>query len=234
MDKTEARRNALRKVVVENGGYAATVTKHNLTNSQASYLSQITAAESTASFGERSAKNWEERLRLPQGMLESPLASQDAALDISELTPSPQPGRAVVRVPLLANSGAMGNGQEALSGDVMVGTLTLSRDWVEQRVRPSSLEALRFIHAYGDSMLGTFNDGDILLCDAGVRGADIDGVYVLNAHDRLFVKRVRQRYDGRYEISSDNPQVKTTDVLDGRAELNVMARVVWAWNGKKL
>lgn len=151
-----------------------------------------------------------------------------------ELTPAPSPGKPSVSVPILANAGSMGPGTELLDGDVVVGNLHLAQDWVEQRVRPTSFGALRFIHGYGDSMKGTFNDGDILLVDTGIRIVDIDGVYVLNAHDRMFIKRVRQRWDGQYEISSDNPGIKTTDLLDGREQLNVLGRVVWAWNGQKL
>lgn len=235
MDNTEARRNELRKVITENGGHASTVAKYGLTTSQASYLSQIAAAESVASFGEKSARNWELRLRLPRGQLEfAGLNASQASTNVMELSPSPAPGVAVIHVPLLANAGSMGDGQESFCGDVMIGQLTLSRDWVEQRIKPTSLQALRFIHGYGDSMKGTFNDGDILLCDVGIRDANIDGVYVLQAHDRVFIKRVRQRYDGCYEISSDNPSIKTTDVLDGREQLNVLGRVLWAWNGQKL
>jgi phage repressor protein C with HTH and peptisase S24 domain len=56
----------------------------------------------------------------------------------------------------------------------------------------------------------------------------------LEAHGRLFIKRVRQRLDGSYEISSDNPAHKTVDVLDGAHEVRVIGRVLWAWNGRKM
>lgn len=59
----------------------------------------------------------------------------------------------------------------------------------------------------------------------GASDPAIDSVYVLGAHRRIFIKRVRHRLNGSYEVSSDNPNVKTVDVL---------GRVVWAWNGKKM
>ena len=62
----------------------------------------------------------------------------------------------------------------------------------------------------------------------------IDGVYVMAANDRLYVKRVRQRLDGSVEISSDNANVKTVDVLNGGSAVDVLGRVVWCWNGRKL
>lgn len=140
-----------------------------------------------------------------------------------------------LKIPVLANAGAMGPGEEALHDDVIVGTLTVSPNWVSTRIRPTSDKALRFIHAYGDSMAPTFGDGDVLLVDTGARDpSHIDGVYVLTVHERLFIKRVRQRLDGAIEVSSDNPTVKTIDVLNGDHQIQVLGRVVWAWNGKKL
>lgn len=139
-----------------------------------------------------------------------------------------------IRVPLLHNSGSMGNGCDELHEDVMHGEITLHRTWVQRHVRPTTTGALRFIHAYGESMAPTFTDGDVLLVDTGARDADIDGIFVLSANQRLYIKRVRQRIDGRYEVSSDNPNIKSADVLDGSHELNVLGRVVWVWNGRKV
>lgn len=61
----------------------------------------------------------------------------------------------------------------------------------------------------------------------------IDGVYVLEAHSRLFIKRVRQRLDGRFEVSSDNEAIKTSDILDGSEQICIKGRVVYGWNGRR-
>jgi phage repressor protein C with HTH and peptisase S24 domain len=149
--------------------------------------------------------------------------------------PAPAPGESAIRVPLLANSGSMGMGTEIQHDDVLVGQIALSEQWVTRRLQPSSPTALRFIHAYGDSMHPTFEDGDVLLVDTGMRDPKaIDGVYVMAANDRVYIKRVRQRMDGIVEISSDNPTVKTVDVLNGEHSIDVLGRVVWCWNGRKL
>lgn len=136
-----------------------------------------------------------------------------------------------ILVPLLANSASMGGGDDLLDNDVLLGSITLARQFVTAKIRPTRADALRFIHAYGDSMSPTFNSGDVLLVDTGVQEIKIDGIYVLNAHDRLFVKRVRQRIDGKFEISSDNPTHKTVDVLNGGSDVRVIGRVLWYWNG---
>lgn len=139
-----------------------------------------------------------------------------------------------ITVPVLAAAASMGPGVEQ-HDDVVIGRLTLSPSWVSKRLRPlSKIENLRFIHGYGDSMEPTFYDGDILLVDAGIRECKVDGIYVLEANDRLYIKRVRQRMDASFEISSDNVTVKTVDVLDGSRPVSVLGRVVWTWNGKKL
>lgn len=151
------------------------------------------------------------------------------------LTPSPAPGAPAITVPLLANAGSMGPGTEIQHDDVLVGHIALSEQWVARRLQPSSQAALRFIHAYGDSMSPTFEDGDILLVDTGIKDPRIiDGVYVMTANDRVYIKRVRQRMDGVVEISSDNATVKTVDVLNGDHRIDILGRVVWCWNGRKL
>lgn len=139
-----------------------------------------------------------------------------------------------IRVSLLANHASMGDGAELQDGDVMIGTITLAPSFVNDQLRISQCDGLRFIHAHGDSMSPTFNSGDVLLVDTAITDVKIDGVYVLRAYDRLFVKRVRQRIDGQFEISSDNPTYRTVDVLDGRHHVDVLGRVVWAWTGNKL
>lgn len=162
-------------------------------------------------------------------------AGELASLPVAALTPSPSPGVPVVHVPLLANAGSMGPGTDIQHDDILVGQIALSEQWVARRLQPTNLNALRFIHAYGDSMSPTFEDGDILLVDTGIRDPKIiDGVYVMAANDRVYIKRVRQRMDGVVEISSDNATVKTVDVLNGDHRIDILGRVVWCWNGRKL
>lgn len=141
--------------------------------------------------------------------------------------------RAGFAIPLLSNKASMGIGDDELAEDVIGGEIVLTRDFVD-RLHPARAESLKFIHAYGDSMAPTLNSGDVLLVDTSVKDVKIDGIYVLKAHERLFVKRVRQRMDGQYEISSDNPTHKTVDVLNGDNQVSVIGRVVFYWNGRKV
>lgn len=140
-----------------------------------------------------------------------------------------------VRIPLLANGGSMGPGNDVLDADYVVGDLTLSAHWINKQIRPANIQELRFMHAHGESMAPTFSDGDVLLVDAGARDpSSMEGIYVLEVHSKTYIKRVRMRMDGSLEVSSDNANIKTVDVLNGDHEVRVIGRVVWAWNGRKL
>jgi len=231
----DARREVLRGFVRDQGGYARVVQAFRLTPSQGSYLSQLIARDSAASFGERSAKNWEERLKLRPGVLVRPDMPGLPQLVRSADDLPFLPGFEGLNVPVLAAAASMGGGAERMEDDFVVGRITVSPQWIAKTIKPlTKPENLRFIHGYGDSMEPTFSDGDILLVDTGVRHPDIDGIYVLAANERLFIKRVTERIGGGHEITSDNPKVKTVQALDGSQPVEVLGRVVWAWNGKKL
>ena len=139
-----------------------------------------------------------------------------------------------IQVPMLNIIASMGGGIINQCENVLE-SISICKSWVNQALKPfSSDENLAFIHAIGDSMHPTFNDGDVLLVDTGDKSVTADKIYVIKAHDRLFIKRIRQRLDGIFEISSDNPSIKTVDTLNGDHEVEVKGRVLWVWNGRKL
>ena len=140
-----------------------------------------------------------------------------------------------ISVSVLANVASMGRGSDMQDDDIVTGALTLSPKWIGETLRPSRPDALRFVHSHGDSMFPTFSSGDVLLVDTGsIEISGSGGVFVLSAHDELFVKRVSRRMDGSFEVSSDNPAHKTVDTLNGDHAVTVLGRVVWVWNGRKM
>ncbi|MFE1574385.1 S24 family peptidase [Comamonas odontotermitis] len=178
---------------------------------------------------------------VPLSEISPRLASEVAAASgslpvvVTSLAPSPEPGAPAVYVPLLANAGSMGPGTDIEHDDVLVGAIALSPDWLSKRIRPTSIDALRFIHAYGDSMSPTFEDGDILLVDTGrCDPSGADGVYVLATSKRLFIKRVTEKFNGGHQVTSDNKNVTLVQELNGDHEISVKGRVVWVWNGRKI
>lgn len=140
-----------------------------------------------------------------------------------------------ISIDLMNAYGSMGGGVDIESEDLAIERLRINRAWAAENLKPiTSLNNLYFIHALGDSMTPTLDHGDIVLVDAGIKNAMVDGIYVLRASQRLFIKRVRTRLDGAHEISSDNPNVKTVDILNGDHDVEIVGKVVWVWNGKKV
>lgn len=132
-------------------------------------------------------------------------------------------------------SASMGFGEALAEHEEVVHRITLDMGYVRKHMQGVSSPAnLRVISGHGNSMAPTINDGDLVLVDTGIRAVKIDGIYVLSANERLYIKSVRQRMDGQYEIYSDNPSVKTVDVLNGDHEVTVHGRVVMVWNGKRV
>lgn len=161
------------------------------------------------------------------------ITGRRAPASISGAVPAPATPDDAIDIPLFSATGSQGPGNELLTEDVILGEVPMSRRWLALNVPRSRPEALQMIHAYGDSMAGTLNSGDMAIVDTDCKVADIDGVYVLQAGGLLFIKRVTRRIDGAPVITSDNPNVKTVDVLDGSQQVRICGRVVWGWNGRR-
>lgn len=144
-------------------------------------------------------------------------------------------GEAIV-VPVFNATGSMGPGMPQPEHETVIGGMQLSERWVSRHLPAvSNLSNLAVISAIGDSMSPTFSDGDILLVDRGVFELKTDAVYVLAKNDELFIKRVHRRLGGGVVIRSDNPLHGEEQIDDPeRVNLQVLGRVVWAWNGRRL
>jgi transcriptional regulator with XRE-family HTH domain len=153
--------------------------------------------------------------------------------DLSGPVPAPAGEGDAIRIPLYSATGSMGPGSDLVTEDVLLGAVPMSRQWLRLHVPRSRPEALQMVHAYGDSMQGTLNSGDFAIVDTDATVADVDGVYVLQAGGQLYIKRVTRRMDGTHEVTSDNPNVRTVDVLDGSQQVRICGRVVWGWNGRR-
>ena len=138
-----------------------------------------------------------------------------------------------VYLSVMSACGSMGPGNELLTEDVLLGEVPFSRRWLSLNIPGCRPDALRLIHAYGDSMAGTLNSGDFAVIDTSCCTVDYPGVYLLHVNRLLFIKRVSFRMDGRMVVSSDNPAAPMAEVLDGGHQLDVRGRVVYGWNGKR-
>jgi SOS-response transcriptional repressor LexA len=178
-DSTEARKNVLRNFLQEHGGFARVVERYGLTQSQASYLSQLTAQDSTASFGERAAKNWEERLRIQ----DSRLVNAGRASASANVAPAPMGGR---RVPVITSIQAgmwaeiVDNFQPGDAGDWLLTDIDLSGSAFALDIR-------------GNSMEPEFKDGDRVIIDPEIAPQPGDFVAAKNGEQEATFKKYRPR-----------------------------------------
>ncbi|ADU99011.1 Peptidase S24/S26A/S26B, conserved region protein [Alicycliphilus denitrificans BC] len=147
--------------------------------------------------------------------------------------PAPAGDSDSISLPLLSATGSMGNGNDLITEDVILGEVPVSRKWLALNLPGSRPEALQLVHAYGDSMGDTLRSGDFAIVDTDYQFADVSGVYVLQANNQLFIKRISRKLDGTHEITSDNPNVRTVEVLDGSQQVRICGRVVYGWNGRR-
>jgi phage repressor protein C with HTH and peptisase S24 domain len=147
-------------------------------------------------------------------------------------------GRAqdMVDIPRLSLAGSMGSGLAQPEDHVdVIERIRVSTGWLRRNINASSPANLAVITGYGDSMEGTFSDGDLLLVDRGITEIKIDAVYVLSLKGELYIKRLQRRPDGVLLMLSDNEKYKPYEIRNGDLEqFQVLGRVLLAWNAKRL
>lgn len=174
-----------------------------------------------AAFGERVARDIEQLAGLPSGWLDraepesrsSPAAGADADPSVVVVRPLPGPAAAGAQLPVKS-------------------PLLLAADWV--RVAASPTRELHYLHAPDDSLAPLLVRGDLLLVDAAVRSFGRDGVYVLRAGERLLLRQLRARLDGRIDVSTGSAASSGTSEVADAGALSVLAQAVWVWRGHPL
>ena len=104
----------------------------------------------------------------------------------------------------------------------------------EQGVTYTHHANLAVITGFGESMGATFASGDPLIIDKGVNTVEVDGVYVFTLDDMLYIKRL-QRLPKMIRMISDNETFPPYEIKGHELEsLVIHARVLMAWNSRKL
>ncbi|MBC3953154.1 MULTISPECIES: XRE family transcriptional regulator [Pseudomonas] len=208
----------------------------------ASYLSQLLNGH--RKLGEKAAATLEGKIDLPAGTLVTPEIS-----DANELLDGAAPKTAppvdtkkvmeslgFITIPHLNVAASMGYGLVPENQVEVIREMTVHLDWLKtQGVPYSSLENLAIITGDGDSMEGTFRDGDSLLVDRGITEVRTDAVYVFTLDGDLFIKRLQRLTGGALRMISDNP-VYPPIMIDGAdlEKIHIQARVLLVWNARKL
>ena len=237
MDIYEQRIRALRHAM-------AGLTQKDFANQHgldASYLSQLLTGH--RKLGEKAAASLEAKIQLSPGTLVAPAqpdgneaganSSQPALPDKKKVMES----LGFVTIPHLNVAASMGSGNVPPDHQVeVIREITVHLDWIKtQGLAFSGIENLAIITGDGDSMNGTFRDGDSLLVDRGITDIRTDAVYVFTLDGDLFIKRLQRLTGGSLRMISDNP-VYPAIVIEGAdlEKVHIQARVLLVWNAKIL
>ncbi|AZD50530.1 S24 family peptidase [Pseudomonas chlororaphis] len=145
------------------------------------------------------------------------------------------PSASVLTIRHLDVSASMGPGKQPPEHFDTVRSITIHLDWLRtQGLTYSSIENLAIITGDGDSMTGTFSNGDSLLVDRGITEIRTDAIYVFTMDGDLFIKRLQRMTGGSLRMISDNPIYPPIIIEGDRLErVHIQARVLSAWNVRK-
>lgn len=129
---------------------------------------------------------------------------------------------------------SMGAGVDRAGSDEVVSQMVVDEVWLRRNCTFTSPENLSLVTGQGDSMRPTFEDGDALLVDRGIRECRVDGLYCLALNDELYIKRLQRRPDGSVMMISDNRAYEPYQITQGRDRVDVLGRVVMAWNARRM
>ncbi|PMZ03884.1 helix-turn-helix domain-containing protein [Pseudomonas sp. FW306-02-F02-AA] len=142
-----------------------------------------------------------------------------------------------ITIPHLDIVGSMGSGRTPPEHHIeVIRDMTVHLDWLKtQGLSYSNPENLAIIDGDGDSMEGTFRNGDSLLVDRGITEIRTDAVYVFTLDGDLFIKRLQRMTGGSLRMISDNP-VYPAIMIEGAQldRVHIQARVLLVWNARKL
>lgn len=237
MDIYEQRIRALRHAM-------AGLTQKDFANQHgldASYLSQLLTGH--RKLGEKAASSLEAKIQLAPGSLVAPPQSVDIEVDTNSRQ-MVAPGKkkvmeslGFVTIPHLDVAASMGSGSVPPDHQIeVIREITVHLDWLKtQGLAFSGIENLAIITGDGDSMNGTFRDGDSLLVDRGISDIRTDAVYVFTLDGDLFIKRLQRLTGGALRMISDNP-IYPAIMIEGAdlEKIHIHARVLLVWNAKKL
>lgn len=139
-------------------------------------------------------------------------------------------------IPFLDVAGSMGPGAVPADHIDTVRAVAVNPAELKKQCSFTQIGNLQIITGLGESMLPTFQDGDPILVDTGIKEVRIDAVYVYELDGELYIKRL-QRMPGRgIRVISDNRSAYDSyDLSDDQLErINIKGRVVLAWNSRRL
>ena len=115
-----------------------------------------------------------------------------------------------------------------LNSDVMEVIKSIEYDSDQAKILFNNIDAnnLKVINITGDSMQGTFENGDIIYIDITVNQFQNDGIYVFTFENRLYVRRL-QMIKNKLVVLSDNKKYRDWEILtDEFDQLGILGKVI--------
>jgi phage repressor protein C with HTH and peptisase S24 domain len=132
-----------------------------------------------------------------------------------------------VRFPLLEGFAGMGRGDYVGDYPEIVDWVEVTKEWAKQKLHGVPHGAVRVITGRGQSMRGTYNDGDLIFIDSRVKQFDADAAYCYRWEGKVHIKRLQQIGKGKVRIISANPEWPAIEVKLADLEIGGMALAAW-------
>lgn len=209
--------------------------------------------ETEKSFGEKAARNIEEKLNLVRGQLDIIIldeAHHSSKIDLKTtnllailgetksvgMTATPRikaiDNLDIYEIPQFETGGAMGSGLLLRDQPGVIQSWHVNSEWIQKNIKSHTGAAnLCIVTGFGDSMKGMFNSGDPLVVDRGVTSVDYDAVYFFRVGDEGFIKRLQRIPGEGLRVLSENKKYESWTIRDGM-EFEVFGRVLKAWQGE--
>lgn len=166
--------------------------------------------------------------------------NETAPMFLDDVTLPPGLSRTIVKlddrfvtIPRFDMAASMGPGIVVPEHLEVIQQLVVDREWIrEQRLIHTGVPNLAIITGFGDSMLGTFSDGDPLMVDRGVNSMDKDGIYVFSVDGAAHIKRLQRIGGSRVKVISDNPTYDRWEA--DLKDIMIHARVLIGLNVRKM
>lgn len=170
------------------------------------------------------AREIEQKTGKPKGWFDQPIQAQSGNVAVADNTESS------VYFDIMDIEAAAGTGIFNGEHPEVIRTIGMSEEWALQHLG-KNFARFAVISARGDSMLPTFNNGDVLFVDPAVNRYDGEGIYVFTAADGLKVKRLQSLSNGSLKIISDNKQHYDVEILSGQdlEYIRICGRVAAWW-----
>jgi phage repressor protein C with HTH and peptisase S24 domain len=157
----------------------------------------------------------------------SPLAS------ISDtLNPISQIDNDTVVINKFNTGGQMGNGLVLHDQPGMIDQIRVTKEWLHKNVSAhTSDKNLCVVTGFGDSMKPTYNSGDPLIVDLGVKTVEFDAVFFFRIGSEGFIKRL-QRIPGQGLTAKSDNQLYDSWIITEDMDFEIFGRVLKAWESK--